>query len=435
MMLFGLLLNAQQRLFYPKHTLYFDSENKNDPLEDGTARHPYDSWDDIGQMQEETRYYFRRGLSYNVGIMEITSDKVEISTYGVGDEATFISSARQNKAALNLNNRKNVVIKGIAIKAPTALACIQIKGDQTRHIQILDCNLSEAEFGIRIIAMADDLFFSGNTIHRTDLDGIYAMHVKKIEIAYSNIYDVNRAYDRDKDQKQSSGDCIQLISDNGLQFSVHHNLLDHSGYGNKFCFIAEGDNYSGSIVQNTFVCDNHVNTSAVYLHPTNDTIKIAYNWFEGGEYGIYSYASKMNVYYNIFKGQQKVLAIRDHASGSVFNNLFYKPVFFYESAKGTSLESFNNIFVVKGDAKLNEIKGRIISDYNLYTSKIKDFRNEDHSIYGKDAGLVNPVKNNFGLMENSPCMDAGKSHFIKKDISGKRVPSRQQTDLGPFELQ
>ena len=66
---------------------------------------------------------------------------------------------------------------------------------------------------------------------------------------------VNLNYGSDPD---SGGDCIQFVSQYGMHFYIHHNTFDRSLYGNKFCFICRGKDFSGIIEHNTMIGNKNV---------------------------------------------------------------------------------------------------------------------------------------------------------------------------------
>lgn len=421
-----------QRLFYPEKTIYLDSKNDKDTLQDGTFQHPYSSFDKI-TFESKCRYMLKKSSDFTVDHIIIDENLVEITTFGFGHDPIIRSNATGNKGIIDISDKNNIIIDGVQIIGNNnSVAGIQIKGNEITGIHIKTCNISKVQFGIRVIAIVNDFIITDCNIHNIAVDGIYAMNFKDIEISYCSIHHVNEKWEITKNEKESSGDCIQLYSDSGMTFKIHHNTLDHSSSGNKFCFIAYGKDYAGYIENNTFIANEKLNNSCIYLHPTTKEVYIMNNWMESGSFGVYSYADNIKIYYNLFLNQEVPISLMENSKAVIFNNLFYQNKYVLYAESKTSVNLFNNIVSKVSQSNPYETKGELISDYNLYDFKNKRIKYEKNSIEA-DPMFALPDNSNYQLKEGSPCIDKGRSHKIDKDLKGAYVPYGPYPEIGPFE--
>ena len=80
-------------------------------------------------------------------------------------------------------------------------------------------------------------------------DGMFMQGLQDLEIGHCRVWNVNQNWKPPyTSQKEAGGDAIQLSQCD--RWHVHHNALDRTNSGNKFCFIATGDQTQGVFEQN-----------------------------------------------------------------------------------------------------------------------------------------------------------------------------------------
>jgi hypothetical protein len=105
---------------------YIDPQNINDPLEDGSFEHPYDSWTDIS-WEEGNSYLQKKGTTANQGKINIEANNVTLGAYGQGDIPVIKSSATD--FALRAFEKSSVTIQNLKIIADEAISCIYFLGE------------------------------------------------------------------------------------------------------------------------------------------------------------------------------------------------------------------------------------------------------------------------------------------------------------------
>ena len=199
-----------------KLTFFIDPENSNDPLEDGTYDHPYNSWKDVPWM--DGRLYLQKsGTTANEDNINIGADNITLSSYGNGN-APIISS-NTTTYPIRVYNKKNITIRNIGITAPQAQSCIYFLGETCENITIEKCILKEAKDGV-LMVNGKNFLIRYNNIHVTGA-GIYSM-ADNADIYY-NIF-------------SNSGTAIDLTN-----YPSRTNIYNNVFYGN-----AEGIASSGA---------------------------------------------------------------------------------------------------------------------------------------------------------------------------------------------
>ena len=424
-----------------QQTYYFDPTNTNDSLEDGSISHPYDSFSDIDWTNHNV-FLLKRNTTMNVSDMiTLDADYITFGAYGTG-ENPIIHSTTTNYA-FKAWQKWGLRFNDLEIYAPNAVCGIYILGELTDDIRIENCKIHGPEWGIRATHGWTGMKILNCEIYNTKNDGIYA-EIDSLEIAYCNIHDVNQDWFINQDQSYSSGDCIQfnLHCDN---FWVHHNYLDHSSTGNKFCFIADGQtNSSGIFEHNICVADSSTVFGALYLHAGLNNVIVRYNHIKSAQTGIYSLAMSPQFYYNIIEGCETGIMCSNFSSFSnqIYNNVFYNNHTGYASNFANS-ELKNNIFYLPGtnDVAMNYPYSNIITtDYNvIYPEQIdfiyyaygtcntlEDYRtlsgNGLHSLIA-DPLFADPANGNFRVQNNSLCIGAGTNVGLPLDYYGTPIDS------------
>lgn len=268
-------------------------------------------------------------------------------------------------------------------------------------------------------------------------------------IGYCSIYDINQKWFIDKSETYSAGDCIQIASLNSLNFSVHHNRLDHSSTGNKFCLIVAGETYTGTVTGNTLIGNSTQVTSCLYFGNTSGSVLVMNNRLENGNYAIYSYVKDLQVTCNLFKGNNYGIRVMTDCRLNAQNNSFVgQSGYCLSSLSGTSVTAINNIFFLAGSqSRVWIVGGQWSSDYNNFNTQQTGFLNSSgsladwqsvtsndlHSVLG-DPRLADPPSGNFRLSQDSPCIDKGVDVGLSSDFDGLSIPQGPSPDIGAFEF-
>ncbi len=432
-------------------TYYFDPTNSNDPLEDGSMLHPFDSYEDI-DWEDYGVYLLKRNTTMTLNSMiTLEADYVVFGAYGTGDRPVVYSTTTQH--VFKAWQKWDVVFQDLEIDAPNAVSGINFLGNLTRNATVQNCKIHGMEWGVRGINGWSGMTILNCEIFNTENDGIYA-EVDSIEIAHCNIYNVNLAWFENQNQSYSSGDCIQL---NGAcdNFYVHHNILDHSSTGNKFCFIAGGDpNSSGIFEYNTCIGDSALVFACLYIQPSLSDIHIRYNTLSSAQTGIYCNAMGASIYYNVIEKCDVGVNMVNYSSAvnTIYNNVFYNNHLGYAS-NFSATELKNNIFYNEGtnDRAFGYPYSNIITtDYNVIYPEHVDFIEYSYATYNTLADYqsasgnaanslsVNPMfidaaNGNFHLQANSPCIGAGIGVGLTQDFSGADVQPAS-VDCGIYQF-
>jgi len=226
-------------------------------------------------VQSGETYLIKTGTTLQTSNQVYISGKTQITigSYGKGTRPVIKYSG--NSSAVRIENSNYITIKDVEIVGtPAAYSLIYVMGSASQYllfIRIENCSLSNAHnqnnAGFGVYAWyCHDLKVIGCTVSNVALDGFYCRYTPGIEIGYCNVFDVNRRYFQNTNQKYSSGDGIQLDGNyNG--FYVHNTTVQrNNGAGNKFGMIlasAPGvsDNATGLIEKCVFATDQAVTTS------------------------------------------------------------------------------------------------------------------------------------------------------------------------------
>lgn len=418
--------------------------------QNGTQQYPYKSWNSV-VWTNGTTYLQKAGTTFNTtGCLTITSkNNITLGAYGTGTKPKIVSSGDATTKVIDITSCYNMVINGLEVYSTTgmATAAVLIDGTGSGNNLIDNCSLHDAQWGVRILTTSAGNRILNSEIFNTKDDGVYIKDTPDIEIGYCNIYNVNLNYFINPDQSFSAGDNIQISSTNNHNFYIHHNTLDHSYTGNKFCLIAWGNNYTGTLEHNVLIGNSSQVTSCVYLHPTTNTITVRYNSIMNGNYGIYAYVSNFNVYYNKFTSNKTAICVLNNYHLRAENNVFYNNINNAISAySGSTVVSKNNIFNISGSSKAYSTSGTLTSDYNTFNTQYSGFINGYGSLSawrsasGQDMHsmvatpqFVNPAAGNFSLQPSSPCINAGVVCGYSQDFFGNAVPFGNSSDIGYYE--
>jgi hypothetical protein len=422
-------------------TYFIDPENANDPLEDGTIIHPFDSWEDVNFASNST-YLQKRGTTCYTDqyFFNTFRSNILIGAYGAGERPIILSSSSNgSRGILEFAYSYNITIENLHISGTPyqvgvsqPAACVMFSNTNTHNIIIRNCELEHAGWGIRAFN-GDNILIAGCEVHNIEDDGMYIQDCTNSEISYNNVHDINlKWFHVGHLESQSPGDCIQLAR-NCDGFFVHHNTLDRSNSGNKFCFIHTSsdptDYVTGIFERNTCISPlpDGDGAASVFLGSQGHDIIIRYNSFEGTTGGIYAHSEDLQVYYNTFTSlSYGVWGMSESDTINVVNNMFYN---MDPQLKGVNMVVKNNIFdLITDDGALNLI-ANLDESHNLYTKG----SGGNNSIVG-DPLMVDPENGDFHLLDNSPCIDYGLDLGFNIDHDSLAVPYGSCPELGSFEF-
>ncbi|HLN53778.1 MAG TPA: cadherin domain-containing protein [Lentimicrobium sp.] len=418
--------------------------------QNGSIQYPYNSWASIS-WTNGTTYLQKAGTTYNTTSTLIITSKnnITLGSYGTGIKPKIISSAASTSKVIDITSCYNMTVTNLEVASTTGqiTAAVIIDGTGSSNNLIDNCILRDTQWGIRILTTSPGNKILNCEVYNTQDDGIYIKDTPDIEIAYCNVHDVNLKYFINPDQSYSAGDNIQIASTYNHNFNIHHNILDHSSTGNKFCFIAWGNNYTGTLEHNTMIGNSSQVTSCIYLSPTTGSVTVRYNTIKNGNYGIYAYVSNFNVYYNTFIQNKNAICVLNNYHMLAENNVFYNNMISSITAySGSQVISKNNIFNITGSGKAYSTSGSLVSNYNNFNTQASGFINGHstlsswQSASGQDLNsmvanpqFVNPSAQDFKLQSNSPCINSGVNCGYNQDFFGNQVPVANFSDIGYFE--
>ncbi len=431
-------------------------------VENGTMSQPYNSWNDF-TFKNNSSYLQKRGTTYTSSNQIVISNlnNVSIGAYGSGSRPIISYTGSGHAIFINISN--NVLLDNLEIIGnSSAYSLIRLDGGSESAYQtnntISNCivhnahNTNNAGFGI-LGFYNDGLKILNTTIYDVAIDGIYLKYAPNIEIGYSYIYDVNKRYFIDSNQKASSGDGIQLDG-NYNNFHIHHTTIDRTnGAGNKYNLILNngvsgGTSYSGVIEYNTFVNDSNI--SSAILIERGSGIITRYNLFKGNTQGIRiggSGTSNNLIHNNIFSNCVSGVGvgytygtastpIGPSIGTQVYNNIFYHISSYHIWVDKTHVDVKNNIHIRNGDsgvALYNYGGGSWIISNNCYG----DLATAGEPGIGFGSVVADPLfvdtEIDFHLQADSLCIDAGIDVGLDKDFEDNFIPQGLAPDIGAYE--
>lgn len=428
-------------------TIYIDP-SYNGSTQNGSQSNPYNSWKKF-TINSGNTYLQKAGTTYTSTSTITISGKsnVVMGSYGTGNKPKIVTSG-SGSHIINVTGSSSVTVRDLEIYSTgTWTSGVIIQGSNAGNNTINNCVIRHTEWGVRILTTSGGNKILNSTINDIRDDGIYAKDVSSIEIGFCTVFDVNKKYLVNTDESYSSGDCIQLASTNNMVMNIHDNILDHSSMGNKFCIIAYGSNYSGTIERNTIIGARTKNTSGIYLHPTSKTVCVKYNNIKDANYGIYNY-SKLDAYYNIFKQNNTGIQTNSGYTVNSRNNVFYNNYNYgLSSSSSTTTTLKNNIFNLGSTSqKAFKTSGSVSSNNNVFNTQHSGFinnsstlnawrsasGNDQSSVVGNPA-FVNPSNQDFHLQSGSVAINKGANVSLTKDYYGANVPAAGYPDAGISE--
>ncbi|KAF0202001.1 MAG: outer membrane adhesin-like [Bacteroidetes bacterium] len=421
--------------------------------QNGSLQTPYSSWSQVSFANGNSYLQKRGTTAYTTSNITITGrNNITVGAYGSGDRPRIIKTTNGGHV-LDFTTVSNCIIRDLEISSTAAVtSAIIIDGYGTAispNNLIDNCVLHGTEWGVRLITQAPGNRILNTTIHNIGDDGIYAKDISTIEIGFCNIYHINTKFFINPDQSYSAGDNIQLVSLYNLDFYIHNNILDHSSTGNKFCFIAAGETYTGVIENNVMIGNSSQTTSCIYLGNTNNMVTIKNNILKDGNYAVYSYASNLQFHYNKVLRNNQGISVMSNRSLTALNNVFYNNNGISIGAgSGTSITSKNNVFHISGSSsRVYNCNSSVVSNFNNFTSQQSNFLNghstlsswqsatgNDANSYVANPQFVNPAADDYCLQPVSPNINVGAAVGLSNDFFGTAVPQASSPDIGIHEV-
>lgn len=417
--------------------------------QNGSVTNPYNSWSKVSFTSGNV-YLQKAGTSASTGSLSFTGkNNITISTYGTGSKPRITTSGNGN-AVFYITNSYNITIKDIEITSTGSWTSgITFQGASSSNNLIKNVWIHNFGWGIRLLTSASGNRILDSRINDILDDGIFVQDADDIEIGYCTIWDINKKYLINPDESYAAGDGIQLNSNNSLYFNIHHNTIDHSSMGNKFCFYVWGNNHNGKLEYNTFIGSSVKNSNGVFLNSTSNTILVRNNIFKNGYYGIISYAENCDVNYNRFENNTVGIMISPGFDLNARNNVFYNNTKYgITSSYGTSVTLLNNIFnLTSSPAKAFYFLGQMSSNNNVFNKQYTGFingysslnawrnstGNDVNSVIGNPA-FTNPAAGDFHVLSTSAAINRGQDVNLSVDYYGNTVPQQGNPDAGIHEF-
>jgi hypothetical protein len=425
--------------------IYINPDNLNDPLEDGTIAHPYDSWQDATITSGNT-YLQKRGTFYkqDLPVSIVKKRNITIGAYDSGEKPVIYTAVSGNNS-IEIEDCESIHVSDIEFFTDeNALAAVSISEGMSEEISLNNLKISGYFTGIDASAHVKGLKVFESEISEIKTDGIKASQVESIEIAGCRIESINRLWHTNP---VATGSCIILKGIEGQAY-IHDNYLDHSLTGNMAALRIEGTLFSGIIERNTIIGNKWALNHCVSLTNQTGEFIVRYNSFDNGASGINVNALNTHVYYNQFTRNTIAVKVQSDKFSSLLNNTFVENT---EAA----IESFinskvlikNNIFYLSHSAtKAYKLSGTFESDFNNFNLEKNSFLNgystlaswqkafgQDVHSFIKDPGFEDITSGAFKLKPNSSCINKGCELNLTTDFFGTQVPQAGIPDIGYCE--
>ena len=209
------------------------------------------------------------------------------------------------------------------------------------------------------------------------------------------------------------------------QWYVHHNLLDRSSTGNKFAFISNNAEQKDGIFEFNRLIGPKIDGSSIYIHDGNDLI-FRYNIISDCPgHPLYSHASNLKIYGNIFIRMGNTIFVS--GSAKIFRNTFHE---INAIASGGILSIESNIFSFTESSHYDYGNiSRLTETNNLYVGPVRPAENSFHGI----PAFISIAKDDFRLASGSEAIDRGTETEMRFDMAGTEIPQGEGPDIGAFE--
>jgi len=403
----------------PSEAVYIDPNyKKNDS--DGSIERPFADFKTIDWV-ENTVYAIRRGSVLETESILITKKGVTLASYGKGSRPVLRCSTDKHAVSTDYTGTDDITFRDLEIVAPQSISGLIIR-DNSQNARIINLKIFGGSWGIRALNYLDNLLIENCEVYGSKDDGIFIKNSTNIEISHCFIHDVNKNWRPPTTPEESAaGDGIQFEACNN--WHVHHNQIDRTDTGNKFCFISNNPTQNDGIFEYNYLSGPKIDGSSVYIGDGSKII-VRYNYIVGPSNSpIYTHSEDILVHHNIFANITGPLFASK--TSRIYNNVFYKmPI----AIQGGKTEAINNIYALSSDL------------WDAYKVKQLDESNNLHfkgdsreNSFSGDPAFVNALEGDFHLLTGSDCIDRGKNVGIYADIDGNPIPTGNEPDIGPYE--
>lgn len=386
---------------------------------------PLNSWTHASFLGG-TAYLQKCGTSETLATRLQVGGNVLIGAYGEGERPLLrvTESVGGDSAAVEVGSYSTV--RDLHIQAPSVAACVKVTSS---NVTVYNCELEDSMWGVR--RSGDSLRILKNIIHYTRDDSVFIQYSNNVTIGWNFIFHTNTKWTGpESDEKAAPGDSIQFIA--VTDWYVHHNVLDRSSTGNKFCFISNGGGGGACLFEHNYLLgprpDGTVGGAALYLsdHPSG-FVTVRYNTFDRGINGLYHHLSNTEIYGNIFW----------RTGGGIYNNGNNPNIFnnvFYDIAGPLVLNggvTKNNVFDLRKVSVSRAFNNVLSFENNHFFPMTTDIPD---NFEWADPGFVDPDNGDFHLRWDSPLIESGVDVGMTEDRDGTAIPVWGAPDVGAFEF-
>jgi len=404
----------------PVDAIHVDPMLGNDEKGNGSSDKPYKSFKPVEWIKDKV-YVIKRSTTIEMEGLMFFADGVTLASYGEGDRPVLKCSTSAHAVSTDWFGNDDITIRDVEIEANKATSCVIFR-DNSKNSKLINCKLHGGYWGLRALNYIDGLYVENTEIFNTKDDGVFVKNSENIEFKNCYIHHVNRNWKSPStSEKDAAGDGIQLEKcDN---WHIHHNLIDRSSSGNKFCFISNNPSQESGIIENNWFIGPLVNGLSIYIGDGSNII-VRYNFIEGPSNSpFYSHAKNLDIYYNIFYKINGPLFVSH--SAEIYNNLFFDMPM---GIQGGNIIAKNNIFQLSSSDATRFKVNNLVEENNLFTTG----EPMSNSFVG-DPNFLDPANLDFHLSPNSICIDNGTGVDLYRDFEGNPVPEGHAPDIGVYE--
>jgi hypothetical protein len=385
--------------------------------EAGTITEPFSTWDHVN-IEPNTAYLQKRGTIDTINNKSLSGEiqNIMIGAYGSGNRP------KMKLAKISLNG-DNCVVRDIFTYTKIEL------GYFNSYTWIYNCEIDGS-------TNSDDLLVNfghhnkiiANHIHNGQKEGIFMKDDNTggvgNEVAYNHIHDINQSWFPGATQLEADGDGLQVTTNDSLW--IHHNIIDRSNSGNKFCIIINDE-------------PNYYDGKTVYALIENNVLFLPKTTNEGGA-GIYlgaphnSIIRNNRIYSKITEDDEYLLSIfcgTKVVKLEVYGNLIVNADADLRMSYDTAIV-YNNTFI---NTKSTFSNYWYYCENNIFPTTNSNLSNSNLFIsdYSLETLFSDPSTNDYTLKIGSPAIDGGIETGFSLDMNGVKVPFNGKTDIGAYE--